>query len=146
MAWGSYLVGFYNKCLAWSFLVIFNNSLFFFLLHFSSLSPECKASIVCILFTDTAWHKTHSNTCRQDSAWFSELSSHHRTFLYKRQEVGLEKPQKLRKARSNSWITFLKNSSPEKFYYQNCQESIWKETKILYLMPHLSGSTSKSTH
>lgn len=103
------------------------------------------------MFTDTAWHKTHSNTCRQGSAWFSELASHHRTFLYKRQEVGLEKPEKsyakhvviVESLSSN----FMKNSSPEKFYELTKLSGVnLKRDKILYLMPHLSGSTSKSTH
>lgn len=103
------------------------------------------------MFTDTAWHKIHSNTCRQGSAWFSELASHHRTFLYKRQEVGREKPQKSYAKEvvivESLSPNFMKNSSPEKFYKLTKLSGVnLKREKILYLMLHLSGSTSKSTH
>lgn len=69
----------------------------------------------------------------------------------KDQEVRLEKPEKsyakhavtVESLSSN----FMKNSSPEKFYELTKLSGVnLKRDKILYLMPHLSGSTSKSTH
>ena len=103
------------------------------------------------MFTDIAWHKIHSNTCRQGSAWFSELASHHRTFLYKRQEVGREKPQKSYAKQvvivESLSPNFMKNSSSGKFYKLTKLSGVnLNREKILYLMLHLSGSTSKKEY